>query len=79
MQRRIPGAIAAALVAGVFNEDIHRLHRVARGSIRNIRNAQMNRGDAGEALIIGIQRARHAGKAGHEPVSADFSAIRAAE
>jgi hypothetical protein len=39
----------------------------------------MNRGDAGEALIVGIQRARHAGKAGHEPVGADFSAIRAVE
>jgi hypothetical protein len=39
----------------------------------------MHRGDAGQALIVGIQRARYAGRAGHEPVGADFSAIRAAE
>jgi hypothetical protein len=37
------------------------------------------RGDAGEALIVGIQCARHGGKARHEPVGADFGAIGAGE
>jgi hypothetical protein len=79
MQRRIPVAVSAAIIARVFNEGIHRLHGVAGGLIRNIWNAQVNRGDAGEALIVGVQCARHSGKAGHEPVGADVAAIGAAE
>jgi hypothetical protein len=39
----------------------------------------MDRGDASEALIVGVQCACHGGKPGHEPVGTNFSAIGAAE
>jgi hypothetical protein len=54
MQRWIPIA-GFGFAERTFDERIFRLHCVARSSIRQIRNLQVNGGNSRQACIIGIQ------------------------
>src|SRR5579862_2512942 len=78
MKRRIPIA-AAAFVARVFEEDVHRLHGVARGVVRKVGEAQMHRCDPRQALVAGVQGGGHGGQPRHDPAGGVVCSVSVAK
>jgi hypothetical protein len=80
MQRRIPiPAFCDKPAAGKFDEAVFGLQRVARSVIRQIRNAQMHRGDSRQQQIVCIERGCDRRQSAHQRRRIDLCAVSAAK